>query len=201
MPNPEHYFRVAGVSFRSCYPANIHRVAEAHRARNAHCFECTERTRKWCKNCRGTGIVGGPLGSCASFILPGPEPLNVVLIRDPHNTEDPNAVEVHLPGLTPDGNVGCLPAAEAALIAPVLDNGVKFRAGVAFPMIMDDKPDKPGLVIVVQQIGSSLSPYLEPQDPRDLGRRPEKVWGQQSEHRRLGALRIVKGESEGYATG
>lgn len=68
------------------------------------------------------------------------------LVRNPHNKFDANAVEVRY------GNemLGHLSKDVAARIAPKLDNGDSYYAQVDKVLINPDKPDLPGLDIIVE---------------------------------------------------
>jgi len=75
----------------------------------------------------------------------------VVLMRNPDNEHDPNAVEVHIPSLQ-EGLVGHLPREVAAVVAPMLDVGYRFQAFVHAVRIRDEHPDRPGLDIELTPI-------------------------------------------------
>jgi hypothetical protein len=74
---------------------------------------------------------------------PDYEQLAGILIRDPRNPHDTNAIEVHVPLL--ECRVGFLPAQLAAIIAPELDAGdVRYTVDVwAVPNLI--KPEFPGV--------------------------------------------------------
>ena len=69
-----------------------------------------------------------------------PEPLSIVLVRNPANEHDTNAVEVHQPAV---GMLGHLPRDIAARVAPWLDAGHLLRVGVASVLVMPGEEDNP----------------------------------------------------------
>jgi hypothetical protein len=78
----------------------------------------------------------------------GDEPLPVILVRNPDNEHDPNAIEVHVPAV---GMVGHLPAPLAAWFAPALDAGERWAASVEAINVHPSHPDRPGLTIEVHR--------------------------------------------------
>lgn len=81
----------------------------------------------------------------------GAEPLACVLVRDPANEYDPNAIEIHVPGEA--GHVGYVPADLAARIAPLLDADVKLQSWAIAVRVHPDAPDHPGLTVGIQLAG------------------------------------------------
>ena len=75
------------------------------------------------------------------------EPLAVVLIRNPKNEYDANAIEVHVPALGDNGMVGHLTRPIAARMAPEMDAGVVWSAEVESVLIDPDHLDRPGISI------------------------------------------------------
>lgn len=71
-----------------------------------------------------------------------PEPLAAILIRNPDNPHDANAVEVHAPTV---GMVGHIPRDVAAQLAPMLDGGVRVAASVEAVWVKDGHEDRPGV--------------------------------------------------------
>lgn len=71
----------------------------------------------------------------------------VVLIRNPDNEYDANAIEVHVPALGSKAMVGHLERPIAARLARELDAGVRWRARVESVLVDPDHPDRPGLLI------------------------------------------------------
>lgn len=188
MRNPQHILKVAGVTFMAGYPKNLQDV-HAYMQENSpseNCQQCWPASdpsrhgddkdlREFCRTCRGTGIVGGHVRQFAGFMPGEREPEPVVLIRNPDNEVDRNAVQVHLPKLWPEGMVGHLDKHEAAHMAPLLDAGVQFRAGVSSVNVMPGHENRPGIEIVVQQVGSQPTRYTVEQpsewDLREANRR------------------------------
>lgn len=79
------------------------------------------------------------------------EQLVVVLIRDPANEYDPNAVQVHVPALGSSGMVGHLTRPVAARLAPELDDGAIWQGVVEFVKINHDHLDRPGIEIHLER--------------------------------------------------
>lgn len=119
---PPVTFRVAGVSFRPGYPGNLWDLRD------------TIEDRK------------------AEFVRDGStqEQIPVVLVRDPGNQYDPNAIEVHVPSLVPSrseaarGFIGFVPKELAARWAPRLDAGGRVAAHLSAVYVDDQHEDRPG---------------------------------------------------------
>jgi hypothetical protein len=80
------------------------------------------------------------------------EPLTVILVRNPDNEHDPNAIQVHVPALGEEwGFIGYLTAPIAARMAPELDDGQEWQAEVVSVLIDDRYPDRPGISIRCQR--------------------------------------------------
>lgn len=77
--------------------------------------------------------------------LDAPEHLAALLVRNPDNDHDPNAVEVHVPAAMTESHVGHLPANLAARLAPEMDAGEPWRAEVCGVLVHPDHPDRPGI--------------------------------------------------------
>jgi hypothetical protein len=75
------------------------------------------------------------------------ERLAAVLVRNPANEYDPNAIEVHVPALGDIGMIGHLTRPVAARLAPELDAGVRWLAEVDEVLVDPDHPDRPGISI------------------------------------------------------
>jgi hypothetical protein len=76
------------------------------------------------------------------------EPLVVVLVRNPDNPYDSNAVEVHVPALGEMAMIGHLTRPIAARFAcDIDDKGYRFGAQVHWVRINPDHPDRPGVTI------------------------------------------------------
>lgn len=85
------------------------------------------------------------------FDWPGNEPCTAVLIRNPDNQYDSQAIEVHIPALGERGRVGHLPKVMAARIAPEMDAGVPWAAYVRNILVSPAKPQQPGIEITIQR--------------------------------------------------
>ena len=81
-------------------------------------------------------------------VLDNDEPLVVILVRNPDNPYDANAIEVHVPALGEEwGMIGHLTRPIAARLAPELDAGHEWRAQVESVLIDPDHLDRPGISI------------------------------------------------------
>lgn len=77
------------------------------------------------------------------------EELPVVLIRNPENRFDANAIEVHQPSV---GMLGHLPKEIAARLAPCLDAGETWQAYLRPIRIHPDNPEQPGADVAVEHV-------------------------------------------------
>jgi len=76
------------------------------------------------------------------------EPLTVILVRNPDNDYDANAIEVHVPALGDRwGFIGHLTRPIAARMAPEIDGGTKWDAEVVSVLIDPLHMDRPGISI------------------------------------------------------
>lgn len=76
------------------------------------------------------------------------EPLSVVLVRNPGNAYDSNAIEVHVPALGEEwAMIGHLTRPIAARLAPEMDGGTRWAAAVESVLIHPDHLDNPGISI------------------------------------------------------
>jgi len=126
-------FKVVGVTFVAGYPQNLYRLQEI----------------------AATRYLEAP----GSLSNPGQiEPLPVVLIRNPENPHDENAIEVHVPALGRSGMIGHIPAAIAARLAPVIDEGVAYHASVVVVLIHPDNPSNPGIEIRLERVADPDHP-------------------------------------------
>ena len=78
-----------------------------------------------------------------------PEPVAVVMRRNPQNPHDSNAIEVHVPALGEFGMVGHIPAKVAVRLAGELDDGAEVRAWVHHVRVDPAHADRPGLMVAV----------------------------------------------------
>jgi hypothetical protein len=76
------------------------------------------------------------------------EPLTVILVRNPANAYDPNAIEVHVPALGERwAMIGHLTRPIVARMAPEIDAGVRWSAQVEQVLMHPDHLDNPGISI------------------------------------------------------
>ena len=81
-------------------------------------------------------------------VLDNDEPLVAILVRNPDNAYDANAIEVHVPALGDEwGMIGHLTRPIAARLAPEMDAGHDWRARVESVLIDPDHMDRPGISI------------------------------------------------------
>ena len=73
-----------------------------------------------------------------------------MLVADPDNPADANAVEVHVPSDV--GLVGWLPRNLAARLSPCLLDGEDWQAAIDHVAVHPDHPDRPGIGIHVRHI-------------------------------------------------
>lgn len=74
----------------------------------------------------------------------------IELRRNPHNQYDSNAIEVRLSST--DEMLGHLPKELAKRIAPDMDEGVSWEAGIVSVDIHPDHRDRPGLTIEIRRL-------------------------------------------------
>ena len=81
------------------------------------------------------------------------EPIPVVLVREPTNEHDPNAISVHIPSLGERmAKVGHIPRGLAAKMAPHLDAGERWLGEVAQLRLNHEHPEHPGLQVRVRKV-------------------------------------------------
>lgn len=80
------------------------------------------------------------------------EPLVAILVRNPANAYDSNAIEIHVPALGNDAMIGHIPAPLAARMAPEMDAGGEFMASVSDIRIHPDHPDRPGMTVHLDRV-------------------------------------------------
>lgn len=78
--------------------------------------------------------------------------LNVVLVRNPANPHDANAIEVHVPVLGDMAMIGHVPRDIAARLAPLLDQGIKFHSQLSGVRINPDHIDRPGIDVAIARV-------------------------------------------------
>jgi hypothetical protein len=82
------------------------------------------------------------------------EPLTVILVRNPENAYDSNAIEVHVPALGERwAMIGHLTRPIAARMAPEMDAGVRWAAEVVSVLIDPNHLDNPGVSITCARVG------------------------------------------------
>jgi hypothetical protein len=79
------------------------------------------------------------------------EGMTALLIRNPDNQHDANAIEVHAPAMG-EGLIGHLPRQVAAWVAPRMDAGEVWAAEVLGVRIHSDHPLRPGVEIRLWQV-------------------------------------------------
>lgn len=121
--------KVVGVTFVEGYPENLQRLALINPAARV-AFAAQPEFKE---------ILGEY----------GPEYLPAVLIRNPDNKFDANAIEVHVPSV---GMVGHLPKRLAALLAPEIDDDIKWRSGVVGVYTHPKHPDQPGMSVRLERV-------------------------------------------------
>lgn len=81
-----------------------------------------------------------------------PEPLPAVLIRNPNNEFDANAIEVHVPALGNQGMIGHVPRTVAERLAPLIDGGEQWQASITMVQINPDHPNNPGVQLTLDRV-------------------------------------------------
>lgn len=80
------------------------------------------------------------------------EHLPAILIRNPDNAYDSNAIEVHVPSLGERAMIGHLTRPIAARLAPEMDAGVRWLARVESVLIAEGHLDNPGISIMCARV-------------------------------------------------
>lgn len=122
--------KVVGVSFVPTYPANLHQLQALYDWQ-------ADQTKL------GSGVTG---------VLAEIEPLSVILVRNPQNRYDRNAIEVHVPALGDEAMIGHIARDQAAIIAPMMDRGRRFQAHVHRCRVLESQPQNPGIDISITRI-------------------------------------------------
>lgn len=123
-----HVVPVVGATFVDDYPDNIYRLREL-----------------WD---RSTYTHDG-------LPLTIPEPMPVILVRNPDNEHDANAVEVHVPSGV--GMIGHCSRIIAARLAPSMDAGIEFQAWIHRIRVDPDHPENPGIDIAFKRAEQETS--------------------------------------------
>ena len=80
------------------------------------------------------------------------EALSCVLIRNPDNPFDSNAIEIHVPALGKDDSmIGHITKSMAARLAPELDAGTRWQGWVSAVKIHPEHLDRPGLEVRLER--------------------------------------------------
>lgn len=87
------------------------------------------------------------------------ERLPVVLVRNPENPHDANAVEVHVPALGDMAMIGHVDRENAARLALRMDGGDRFLCAVSGVRINPSHPDRPGIDIAVARVIEQVAPH------------------------------------------
>lgn len=77
------------------------------------------------------------------------EPLAAVMVRDPDNPHDRNAIQVHVPAV--GHQIGHLPRNLAAELAPALDAGERWLCEVTAVRVHEAHPDRPGIDVLIRR--------------------------------------------------
>jgi hypothetical protein len=81
-------------------------------------------------------------------VMEGDEPLVAILIRNPDNAHDKNAIQVHVPALGDEnGMIGHLTGPIAARMAPEMDDGERWAGEIESVLISPGHEDRPGISI------------------------------------------------------
>lgn len=133
------------------YPGSFYRVAAA-----AEALETEWWKQQW---------AGDAVGEEAPRVP-------ALLIRNPDNEADPNAVQVHVPMLGRRSMIGHAPAEVAARLAPSMDAGRVYHAEVLQVLVKDEYAERPGAKIKVWR--DDVGPTNEfsskpPESPADDG--------------------------------
>ena len=87
------------------------------------------------------------------------EPLTAILIRNPNNPHDHNAIEVHVPALGTNAMIGHLPAKNVAeRLAPLLDTGETWQAHIVSVLIDPAHEDRPGISVEIVKVVAPAVP-------------------------------------------
>lgn len=82
------------------------------------------------------------------------ENVAVVLIRNPGNEFDSNAVQVHVPALGDNAMLGHLPRSIAVELAPLMDAGGRFQAALTGIFVADVAPNNYGIAVAVWEVAA-----------------------------------------------
>ena len=131
-------FKVVGVSFIPGYPDNLLLLSEEIERRKGESVGWNSSI----SNEASDGLFAG--------IAPDIDSISLVLIRNPDNEFDDNAIEVHVPWLG-RGNtlIGHVSANQAAKYAPLMDSGWEYDGCIFSVDVLPEKPNQPGITIEI----------------------------------------------------
>jgi len=84
-------------------------------------------------------------------------PVDVVLIRNPENEFDRNAIEVHIPLLGRRSMIGHVPRLLAEKLSPSLDRGDVWESRVLSVLVSDENPDLPGVEVLLERMAQAAA--------------------------------------------
>jgi hypothetical protein len=120
-------FKVVGLTFVPSYPDNLMRV-------DTLVTEAQKASLGWSSESQVSQEVG------------------VLLVRNPANEHDENAVEVHVPSLgRSESMIGHVPRDLAERLAPSLDRGDRWSAHVGAVLVTPEHPDRPGVEVIIER--------------------------------------------------
>lgn len=136
--------KVVGVSFVPGYPGNLHRLNElTNRPPHPGPFPSGLRGDMAIMEADNAWFAADEAWQEGrARELP-----SVVLKRNPDNQYDSNAVEVHVPALGEHGMIGHMERPLAARLAPDMDSGGRWVAGIEAVLVDPDHEDRPGISI------------------------------------------------------
>lgn len=121
-------FKVVGLTFVTGYPGSVVRLGELVTAAQSRALGWGEESS-------------------------GPVDVPVLLVRNPENPHDKNAVEVHVPSMGRGASmIGHVPRDLAARLAPSLDRGDVWAARVGAVLVDPEHPDRPGVEVVLERL-------------------------------------------------
>ena len=133
--------RVVGMSFTKGYPDNYYRLRDLCESRQLAAI--SDGKSDWLDDHDDAFVGGEPEPDAVG------EPVEVLLVRNPFNKYDGNAIEVHIPTLGRTSMVGHIPRDIAARLAVRMDDNQKTTAVIDAVLISPENPDNPGLSITV----------------------------------------------------
>lgn len=135
---------VVGVSFIDDYPGNLLRLRDEVESRQAGSLDWVS-----VPDGDGAGMEHYDAGAGSG------EPVSVLLIRNPENEFDENAVQVHVPWLGRRSMIGHIDKNRAAALAPRMDAGWEYAARIVSVNVLPEKPEQPGITIEIELISKA----------------------------------------------